>query len=189
MRDARARLFAADRIVNQGGVESRVTLQTRVALLYYGSMSAAISGAQRRRDGMPKGRPFKKGESGNPSGRPKALGEITELARQHSPAAIAALVKALDDPERAIPAAIALLDRAWGKPPVALVAQVQANVWPGGIDGPPPIEGSWEEWLAQRRQDLGLDPPAGPSGRETEKQWVERRNHELDLLTSDRSQH
>jgi hypothetical protein len=65
----------------------------------------------------------------------------------------------------------------------------QANVWPGGIDGPPPIEGSWEEWLAQRRQELGLDPPAGPSGRETERQWVERRNHELDLLTSDRSQH
>ena len=122
MRDASARLFAADRIVNQGGVESRVTLQTRVALLYYGSMSAAISGVQRRRDGMPQGRPFKKGESGNPSGRPKALGEITELARQHSPAAIAALVKALDDPERAIPAAIALLDRAWGKPPVAVVA-------------------------------------------------------------------
>ena len=132
---------------------------------------------------------FKPGQSGNPAGRKPLIDDIHALARQHAPAAIEALVAALRDPDRAIPAAIALLDRGYGKPPVAVFAQVNGSVAVSGIDGPPPIEGSWEEWLAQRRQDLGLDPPAGPSGRETEKQWVERRNHELDLLTSDRPQH
>jgi hypothetical protein len=133
-------------------------------------------------------RAFKPGQSGNPAGRKPLIDDIHALARQHAPAAIEALVAALRDPDRAIPAAIALLDRGYGKPPVAVFAQVNGSVAVGGIDGPPPIEGSWEEWLAQRRQELGLDPPAAPSGRETEKQWVERRNRELDMLTSDRSQ-
>jgi hypothetical protein len=35
-----------------------------------------------------KGRPFQKGISGNPGGRPKVLGDVQELARQKSPGAI-----------------------------------------------------------------------------------------------------
>ena len=35
-----------------------------------------------------KGRPFVKGVSGNPGGRPKVLGDVQELARQKSPEAI-----------------------------------------------------------------------------------------------------
>jgi hypothetical protein len=35
-----------------------------------------------------KGRPFQKGVSGNPGGRPKVLGDVQELARQKSPEAI-----------------------------------------------------------------------------------------------------
>ena len=39
-----------------------------------------------------KGRPFEKGVSGNPGGRPKVLGDVQELARQQSPEAINTLV-------------------------------------------------------------------------------------------------
>lgn len=60
------------------------------------------------------GRPFQKGQSGNPSGRPK--GDVQALAREHTAQAIATLVKCLDNPKERVPAAIALLDRGWGKP-------------------------------------------------------------------------
>jgi hypothetical protein len=41
--------------------------------------------------------------------------DIVELARTHTPAAINALAAALDSPRERVPAAIALLDRGWGK--------------------------------------------------------------------------
>ena len=40
-----------------------------------------------------KGRPIRKGVSGNPGGRPKVLGDVQELARQKSPEAIETLSK------------------------------------------------------------------------------------------------
>ena len=36
---------------------------------------------------------FRKGQSGNPGGRPKALGEVQELARQYAPKAIVELAR------------------------------------------------------------------------------------------------
>jgi len=63
---------------------------------------------------------FQPGQSGNPSGRPKIIKDIQELARQHTDKAIAALVAALDDPRACVAAASALLDRGYGKPPAKL---------------------------------------------------------------------
>jgi hypothetical protein len=62
------------------------------------------------------GRPFRKGVSGNPSGRPQHSMDVAALARQHTVAAIAALAKALNDPRTRVPAAVALLNRGYGMP-------------------------------------------------------------------------
>ena len=61
---------------------------------------------------------WKAGQSGNPGGRPKVLNEEKELARVHTKAAIDTLVKNLSDENGSIrnQAAIALLDRGYGKP-------------------------------------------------------------------------
>jgi hypothetical protein len=67
-----------------------------------------------------KGRPFPKGVSGNPGGRPKVLGDVQELARQKSPEAITPLANIMHDekapPAARVAAANALLDRGYGKP-------------------------------------------------------------------------
>ena len=65
------------------------------------------------------GRPFPLGKSGNPGGRPKAAHSIQELARKHAPEAIQTLADMARDgtPGARVSAAVALLDRAYGKPP------------------------------------------------------------------------
>ena len=64
------------------------------------------------------GRPFPKGVSGCPGGRPRQ--DVTALARAHTVDAIEALVAALRRPKEAVPAAIALLNRGWGLPKVTV---------------------------------------------------------------------
>jgi HEAT repeat protein len=61
---------------------------------------------------------FAKGTSGNPGGRPKAEGHVRDLARAQTERAIKALVVALNDTNGRVrvAAAIALLDRGWGRP-------------------------------------------------------------------------
>ena len=74
------------------------------------------------------GRPFRPGRSGNPGGRPKVVREVQELARQHTPDVINALVEvcntAVRHPSARVAAAIALLDRAYGKPAQTIAAEV-----------------------------------------------------------------
>lgn len=61
---------------------------------------------------------FSKGQSGNPGGRPKEVAEVRGLARQHGPEAIAKLAAIMraDNSKAAAAAAVALLDRGYGRP-------------------------------------------------------------------------
>lgn len=58
---------------------------------------------------------FVKGQSGNPGGRPR-LTEVQKLAQTHTVEAIAVLVAAMAHPKTCVSAAVALLDRGWGRP-------------------------------------------------------------------------
>ena len=66
------------------------------------------------------GKPFQKGVSGNPGGRPKDAFKIAEYARQFSTEAIDKIVAVMRNPEAdlraVIAAAVAILDRGIGKP-------------------------------------------------------------------------
>ncbi len=61
---------------------------------------------------------YRKGVSGNPAGKPKALINLREEAAKHGLEAIARLVDAMrsDDDRVAVVAAKELLDRGFGKP-------------------------------------------------------------------------
>jgi len=62
--------------------------------------------------------PFKKGQSGNPGGRPKAEKEVVEAARAAGPRCVEVLVDLLDhnDSRVRMAAADQLFNRGFGKP-------------------------------------------------------------------------
>jgi hypothetical protein len=72
---------------------------------------------------------WKKGQSGNPRGRPKEVGPVRELAKRYTEAAIETLAEVMQDkaaPHSArIAAAEALLGRGWGKPQQAIEMAVE----------------------------------------------------------------
>src|SRR6185436_17199108 len=67
-----------------------------------------------------RGRPFQKGTSGDPGGRPRVLGDVQELARERSPDEVNTLAAIMDDPKAPpaarVAAANSLLDRGYVKP-------------------------------------------------------------------------
>jgi hypothetical protein len=60
------------------------------------------------------------GQSGNPSGRPRIVGEVQSLARRHTKRAIKTLSEIMQDekapPAARVAAASAILDRGYGRP-------------------------------------------------------------------------
>jgi len=67
-----------------------------------------------------RGRPFAKGVSPNPGGRPREVGHVRELAREHTAVALGTLVTVMKNakapPAARVAAANALLDRGYGRP-------------------------------------------------------------------------
>ena len=99
------------------------------------------------------GRPFPRGRSGNPGGRPKELRDVIELARLHTTDAIETLAAAMNSDSAPwavrISAANAILDRGWGKPKETTEAKI-------GV--------SWAEIILGVHAETATDKPAAIEG-------------------------
>jgi hypothetical protein len=86
----------------------------------------AVTGSSsvQRRHGP--GRPFVKGQSGNPSGRSPVVKAVQELAREHGPRAIQAILNLAEtsqDDKVRLAAWDKILDRAYGRPAQAITGE------------------------------------------------------------------
>jgi hypothetical protein len=79
-----------------------------------------LSGNLGDRRGKPPANAWVKGQSGNAAGRPRAVDDVSAIARSYGREAIERVVTAMrnSDDKIAVPAAIALLDRGFGRPNV-----------------------------------------------------------------------
>jgi hypothetical protein len=67
---------------------------------------------------------FKKGQSGNPGGKPKIIIEVAKAAREKTTEAIETLYTIMINPKASassrVSAAVAILERGWGKAPATI---------------------------------------------------------------------
>ena len=134
--------------------------------------------SDQRGNSMTIGKPFQKGRSGNPGGRPKVVAEVKELARKHTGKAIETLVSIMDNPKAApaarVSAANALLDRGYGKPPQHITGE-------GGpsyvVRLPEPAKNA-EEWLATVNKPMLVSQPLADDGHVSDNQLNTNDNDE-----------
>lgn len=116
----------------------------------------------------PRGKPFRKGQSGNPGGVSATEAEVRRLARSHGPEAIERLVELMrqgSDRRLALQAAVALLDRGFGKPDMA-INNTGAPLVNINLNAPPDGKLTPQQAYELLRGDLsmttipGYEPPA-----------------------------
>lgn len=113
-----------------------------------------------------RGRPFQKGQSGNPGGRPSIPEHVVEAARAHTVQAIETLVDVMKTggPAARVTAANSILDRAWGR-------AIQPMEMTGPNGGPIQTEDKTpkrprltpQEWLMAHGIDLKEIADVGPA--------------------------
>ena len=112
---------------------------------------------------------FKKGQSGNPGGRPKVVAEVKELARAHTGEAIKTLVSIMTNPKGApaarVSAASALLDRGYGKPP----QHITGEGGPSFVVRLPDVAPNAQAWLETVKPMLTATPVQHDVQHETDK--------------------
>jgi hypothetical protein len=78
------------------------------------------------------GKPFQRGQSGNPSGRMKIPEDVKKMARGLTKEAIGCLASVMRDltapPSARVRAAETLLDRAWGRPETSANIRISGDV-------------------------------------------------------------
>ncbi len=117
----RASLKGAEKVIAKASPSVFVDEKHAEILLNEGAAQFDARDDSKRADQAQSGpHRWKKGESGNPGGMPKGMGEVKKLARQYTADAIKCLVDIMSDNDKPsasrVSAATALLDRGYGRP-------------------------------------------------------------------------